>query len=200
MTASPASHDRLIGARHPECIETTAMWGRITALLGKETMMRALLEQLQAKHFFVLGLAAMLVLGSMGAALAGRDDEPARREEEAATSEATAVDDDDDDTNDSTRLSRVGVDPTDNDGTDSDGIDTTGNATDNDGTDSDGIDTTGNAAAAQTDNDGTDSDGYDTTGVANANWTDNDGTDSDGVDTSGADADSEDSASGDSSN
>jgi hypothetical protein len=150
--------------------------------------MRNLIDQLRARHFVVLSLATLLLVGGVGAALGAPSDETAIRRPEADADDAgLLVDDPDDDTNDGVR-NLIAVD-----GTDNDGVDTTGNAqaapaaqTNNDGTDNDGVDTTGNAQAAQaaqTDNDGTDSDGV-ATGAVMA--TDNDGTDSDGIATGAA--------------
>ncbi|HEX7171370.1 MAG TPA: hypothetical protein VF365_02055 [Candidatus Limnocylindria bacterium] len=121
--------------------------------------MRNLMEQLSARHFVVLSLALMLVLGGVSAAFADRGDEQARREESLAA-DAVAVDDtdDDDDSNGDTRLSRMtasqptspadaatvtdddGAAATDNDGTDSDGVDT--GADDTDGDSGEGLTTT----------------------------------------------------------
>ena len=119
--------------------------------------MRNLMDQLSARHFVVLSLALLLVLGGVSAAFADRGDEQARGEE-SPEAEAVAADDTDDDPNDETRLSRLTESPT------ASPDDTA--VTDHDGPDSDGVATTGDAAAAaaQTDNDGTDSEGVDTTG------------------------------------
>ena len=139
--------------------------------------MRNLMEQLTPRHFVVMSLALMLVLGGVSAAFANRDDVQPARKEDSASAEAVAVDDDgdddDDDTNGDTRLSRLTASPS---ATGSPSVD----VTDNDGTDSDGVDTTGIAAANWTDNDGTDSDGFDTTGAAADDSADTDsGDDSD---------------------
>ncbi len=147
--------------------------------------MRNLIDQLGARHFVVLSLALMLVLGAVSAALGARDDEQAIRREGSEAEEAVLAEDDaEDDPNDSTRLERVATGVA----GDNDGADTGGDAqlaqTNNGATDNDGVDTEGDALAAQTDNDGTDTDGVDTEGDAAAQ-TDNDGTDTDGVDTEG---------------
>jgi hypothetical protein len=46
--------------------------------------MRNLIDNLRARHFIVLSLALMLVLGGVSAAFANRDGEQARKEESLA--------------------------------------------------------------------------------------------------------------------
>src|SRR5690606_15372671 len=76
------------------------------------TQMRNLIDNMQARHFIVLSVALMLVLGGVSAAFANRDGEQARKED-SLEAEALAADDldDDDDTNGDTRLSRLDASP-----------------------------------------------------------------------------------------
>src|SRR5690606_26001808 len=106
--------------------------------------MRNLIDNLQARHFIVLSLALMLLLGGVSAALANRDGEQARKED-SLEAEAIAADDvdDDDDTNGDTRLSRLNVSATGSPSAaespsamESPSASPSPSATDNDGTDS----------------------------------------------------------------